>query len=98
MGVRRRMPVRGLRTKLKAIRIRLNLTQPQMLELLAKYDRRIIKQLNKSNISQYESGRLESPIAVLYCYAKAAGVCMEVLANPRRKLPRKLPVVPPHLP
>jgi transcriptional regulator with XRE-family HTH domain len=100
MGVARRMPVKGLGRKLKQIRLALGLSQEKMLDHLAQYDRRIktLKKpkLNKSNISQYENGRLEPPIPVLWAYAQSAGVCPGVLMDPKKKLPLKLPVVPGH--
>jgi transcriptional regulator with XRE-family HTH domain len=96
MGVRRRMPTKGLPAKLKAIRTALGLTQSQMIQRLAVYDRRIANTINKSNISQYENGRIEPPIPVLWAYAQIAGVCPGVLMDPGKKLPDKLPVVPGH--
>jgi transcriptional regulator with XRE-family HTH domain len=97
MGAHKRMPVAGLPEKLLAIRLALGLTQEQMLERLAKHDRRI-KELKPSIISNYELGHRQPPIPVVWAYAEEAGVCMGILCNPKKKLPEKLPVVPGHKP
>lgn len=98
MGVRPRMPVKKLPSKLKAIREALGLSQTELIHRLAVYDPRIGGQLNKSNISRYENegNPIEPPLIVLVGYADLAGVCMRVLADDKLKLPEKLPVVPPH--
>jgi transcriptional regulator with XRE-family HTH domain len=95
MGVKRRMGVQKLPGKLRAIRKALGLNQPELLNRLSEYDKRI-KRLNKSNISNYEKGHREPPIPVLLAYARLAGVCLEVLADPKKTLPTKLPVEPGH--
>jgi transcriptional regulator with XRE-family HTH domain len=95
MGVKRRMGVKKLPGKLKAIREALGLSQPELLNRLSDYDKRI-KRLNKSNISNYEKAHREPPIPVLLAYARVAGVCMEVLVDPEKELPEVLPVVPGH--
>jgi transcriptional regulator with XRE-family HTH domain len=95
MGVKRRMGVQKLPGKLLAIREAIGLNQPELLDRLSEYDKRI-KRLNKSNISNYEKGHREPPIPVLLAYARLAGVCLEVLADPKKTLPAKLPVEPGH--
>jgi transcriptional regulator with XRE-family HTH domain len=95
MGAQKRMPVIGLPEKLLAIRTALGITQKEMLQRLAKYDRRI-ERLDPSVISNYELGHREPPIPVLWAYAEEAGVCMGVLCNPKKKLPEKLPQKPRH--
>jgi hypothetical protein len=72
-------------------------SQPQMLELLSRYEPRIkTMRLNKSNISQYETGRLDPPIPVLAAYAEVVNMCPMILMKAKLKLPEKLPVVPCH--
>jgi transcriptional regulator with XRE-family HTH domain len=95
MGVKR-MPVQKLPAKLKAIREALGLTQLELIDRLSVYDKRIKKKLTKSNISNFETGYREPAIPVLLAYARLSGVCMEMLADPAKQLPEKLPVEPGH--
>jgi transcriptional regulator with XRE-family HTH domain len=77
--------------KLLKIRRALKLSQNEMLRRLAldgSYDR--------SAISGYERGEREPPLPVLLRYAKAANVCLDVLADDEVELPAKLPAKKSH--
>lgn len=80
-----------LAEKLLKVREGLGLTQSQMLELLGFSD-----ELFRSNISQYERGHRQPPLPVLLEYARAAGVCVDVLISDDMNLPTRLPSKPKH--
>lgn len=80
-----------LAEKLLKIREGLGLSQSEMLERLGFSD-----ELFRSNISQYERGHREPPLPVLLMYARAAGVCVDVLISDEFNLPAKLPSKPKH--
>lgn len=80
-----------LAEKLLRIREGLGLSQTEMLERLGFSD-----ELFRSNISQYERGHREPPLPVLLMYARAAGVCVDVLIADELNLPKKLPSKPKH--
>ncbi len=63
--------------KLRLIRQRLGLTQPELIERLAIKD----EPLYPSGISEYENGKREPPLLVLLAYARLAGVSMETLVD-----------------
>lgn len=77
--------------KLLKIREGLGLSQTEMLERLGFSD-----ELFRSNISQYERGHRQPPLPVLLMYARAAGVCVDVLIDDKIELPIKLPNTPKH--
>ena len=82
MGRSNRSRPKKLGGKLKLIRTRLGLTQPQMIERLAVRD----EPLRPASISGYELGQREPPLLVLLKYARLAGVSMETLVDDRLKL------------
>jgi hypothetical protein len=49
-----------------------------------------------SAISGYELGTREPTLPVLLEYARAAGVCVDVLIDDKLNLPAKLPNIPKH--
>jgi transcriptional regulator with XRE-family HTH domain len=81
-----------LAEKLLQIREGLGLSQTEMLERLGFSD-----ELFRSNVSQYERGHRQPPLPVLLMYARAAGVCSDVLIDDSLDLPTKLPSKPNHL-
>ena len=83
MGRSYRSRPKKLGAKLKLIRTRLGLTQPQMIERLAVKD----EPLTAASISGYEKGQREPPLLVLLRYARLAGVTMETLVDDRLKMP-----------
>lgn len=82
MGRSYRSRPKKLGAKLKLIRTRLGLTQPQMIEMLAVKD----EPLRPASISGYELGQREPPLLVLLRYAQIAGVTMETLVDDKVKL------------
>ena len=91
MGRAARLRSERLAGKLRAIRLALGLSQNELIRHLGLED-----VLYQSNVSGYESGEREPPLPVLLRYAEAAGVCLDVLANDKLKLPAKLPAKPKH--
>jgi transcriptional regulator with XRE-family HTH domain len=84
---------RRLPKKLLGIRKALGLSQNGMVDRFGLRD-----YINRQNISAYENGELEPPLPVLLLYAKAAGVCTDVLIDDKKHLPRNLPAKPLHKP
>jgi transcriptional regulator with XRE-family HTH domain len=91
MGKRARMRQERLAEKLLQVRQALGLSQSEMLRRLGFEDA-----LDYKRISEYELGKNEPPLAVLLSYARAAGVCMDVLIDDELDLPAKLPAKPKH--
>lgn len=87
MGTSRRPRPARLALKLKEIRLKLNLTQEQMVERLASAK----VSLKPGHVSEYEADKREPPIPVLLQYARLAGVPMEMLADDDLDLPVRLP-------
>ena len=87
MGHARRPQPTFLSAKLLQIRKRLGLSQSQMLTRLGDTETRIYA----SHLSEYESGKREPPLIVLWRYAQAAGVPVELLIDDERDLPEHLP-------
>jgi transcriptional regulator with XRE-family HTH domain len=82
MGRSYRSRPKKLGAKLKLIRTRLGITQPEMIEMLAVKD----EPLRAASISGYEKGKREPPLIVLLRYAQIAGVTMETLVDDKVKM------------
>ena len=84
----RATPAKPKRLSEKLLRIRqtLGLSQNEMLRVLGSPDR-----LLQTSISGYERGTREPSLLVLLEYARAAGICMDVLVDDNLNLPAKLP-------
>jgi transcriptional regulator with XRE-family HTH domain len=91
MGKRARMRQEHLAEKLLQVRTALGLSQTEMLRRLG-----FEGVLDYKRISEYELGKNEPPLAVLLSYARAAGVCVDVLIDDEQDLPAKLPAKPKH--
>ena len=87
MGSARRPTPERLAEKLLQIRLRLGLSQSQMLRSLGDTKTK----LHAPHLSEYESGKREPPLTVLLQYARAAGVPVEVLIDDVQDLPKHLP-------
>jgi transcriptional regulator with XRE-family HTH domain len=87
MGSARRPTPARLAEKLLQIRLRLGLSQSQMLKQLGETNTRI----HAPHISGFESGKREPSLIVLLQYARTAGVPMEVLIDDQEDLPEHLP-------
>jgi transcriptional regulator with XRE-family HTH domain len=87
MGSARRPTPARLAEKLLQVRLRLGLSQSQMLRSLGDTGTK----LHAPHISRYESGDREPPLVVLLQYARAAGVPVELLIDDELDLPERLP-------
>lgn len=90
MGHARRRPKR-LAEKLLQIRNTLGLSQTEMHRLLGVED-----EIPYQRLSDYELDKTEPTLTVLLQYARAAGVCVEVLIDDELDLPEKLPATTKH--
>ncbi|MBA3713397.1 MAG: helix-turn-helix transcriptional regulator [Pyrinomonadaceae bacterium] len=90
MGSRRTRPAK-LAEKLLQIRLTLGLSQSEILRKLGIADTNY-----RYYISQFENGQREPTLLLLFEYAKAAGVCLDVLVDDKQHLPAKLPSKPKH--
>ncbi len=78
----KRLVPKKLAKKLRQIRMKLGLSQTEMVRAL-NYK---ASPLRAAQISQFESGRREPPLMLLLSYAKLAGVSTDVLIDDSRKL------------
>jgi transcriptional regulator with XRE-family HTH domain len=92
MGTSRQRSER-LAEKLLQLRLALGLSQTEMLKRLDVEDMIVY-----NRISDYELGKREPPLPILLRYARAAGVCVDVLIDDETDLPGKLPATPKHSP
>ena len=86
----RRRPAR-LGEKLLQIREVLGLSQNEIIKHLG-----LTEVISRDNVSAYELGRREPSLLVLFEYARAAGVCVDILIDDKSDLPKKLPSLPRH--
>ena len=77
--------------KLTQIRSELGLSQNEMLSRMG-----LAEKFNRDDISKYERGVREPSLVVILRYARAAGVCLDVLVDDDLDLPAKLPAKPRH--
>ena len=91
MGRKARLRPKHLAGKLRQIRLALGLSQTEMLKRLGFEDT-----LHYSRISEYELGKNEPPLPLLFEYARAAGICSDLLLDDKQDLPAKLPAKPKH--
>ena len=91
MGVRPRQRPKRLPEKLLAVRTALGLSQAQMVKRL---DEEGV--LVPGQISEFETGKREPSLIILLEYARAAGVCVDVLIDDQLDLPANLPAKPKH--
>ena len=91
MGSKSRIKPKRLAEKLRQIREALGFFQSEMCSHLGVEDLIWSKQ-----ISTYELGTREPPLAILLRYARVAGVCVEALIDDALDLPAKLPAKPRH--
>ena len=80
-----------LAEKLLEIRTKLKLSQNGMLRRMGLED-----ELAREEISAFERGIRVPPIPVLLRYARAAGVCLDDLADDELSLPKRLTSRPKH--
>ncbi|MFN2531694.1 MAG: helix-turn-helix domain-containing protein [Pyrinomonadaceae bacterium] len=80
-----------LAKKLLAIRLKLNLSQSEIVRKLGLSD-----ELGRNNVSNFEQDKRIPSLFVLLRYARLAGVCMELIVDDELELPERLPNVPAH--
>lgn len=80
-----------LPTKLLRIREALKMTQEELIENLEMPD-----SITQPHISSWEKGKREPDLLSLLVYARAAGICVEVLIDDKLDLPLELPSKKPH--
>jgi transcriptional regulator with XRE-family HTH domain len=90
MGKYPRRKQERLAEKLQQIRLALGLSQNEILRHLG------LEDLYRTNISNYELGEREPPLYVLLQYARAAGICLDVLVDDECDIPKSLPSTPKH--
>ncbi len=91
MGTRTRPKPARLADKLRQIRIALDLSQSGLVSYLSLQD-----VITYNKISNYERATREPDLPTLLKYARAAGVCVDVLIDDELDLPKKLPGTPAH--
>ena len=82
-----------LPAKLLRIREALGFTQGELIENLGVPD-----SITQPHISSWEKGKREPDLLSLLAYARAAGICVEVLIDDKLELPLELPSKKPHRP
>ena len=86
MGSARPRPAH-LAKKLRLIRLRLGLSQAQLLA-----DLRVeTEKISKAKISEFERNKREPDLIVLREYARVAGLNLQVITDDLQNLPQKLP-------
>ena len=91
MGRPARPKPKRLPEKLSGIRSALGLSQSGMLARLG-----LSEKLDRAAVAGYELGTIEPPLPTILQYARAAGICTDVLLDDELDLPAKLPAKPKH--
>jgi transcriptional regulator with XRE-family HTH domain len=91
MGTRTRPKPARLPEKLRQIRFSLGLSQNELINYLG-----LENVIAYNKISTYELATREPDLPILLKYARAAGVCVDVLIDDELELPKKLPGTPSH--
>ena len=91
MGQAARAKPKRLSEKLLQIREGLGLSQSELVRHLG-----LTGIISRAKISEFERSEREPTLLVLLEYARAAGVCMDVLVDDKANLPKKLPLAPKH--
>jgi len=91
MGRASRLKPSRLAEKLLRIREALDFSQVRLIAHL-----RMTDVIYPGYVSGYENGSREPSLVILLAYARAAGVCMDVLVDDELDLPDRLPGVPQH--
>ncbi len=86
MGRATRERPKRLAEKLVQIRHALGLSQDEIIRHLG-----LTERLSRDDVSKYERGVREPSLPVLLCYARAARICLDVIADDNLEIPSKLP-------
>ncbi|HEX8397660.1 MAG TPA: helix-turn-helix transcriptional regulator [Pyrinomonadaceae bacterium] len=92
MGKASRPKPKRLAEKLLQIRVKLNLSQNELIKRLNFKEIELVQ----GTISTYELGKREPSLPLLLKYARLAGVCVDVLIDDELELPANLPTKPQH--
>ncbi|MDQ4121959.1 MAG: helix-turn-helix domain-containing protein [Acidobacteriota bacterium] len=90
MGKASRPKPKRLAEKLLQIRVKLNLSQNELIKRLNFKEIELVQ----GTISTYELGKREPSLPLLLKYARLAGVCVDVLIDDELDLPTNLPGKP----
>jgi transcriptional regulator with XRE-family HTH domain len=88
MGQKRRTQPKKLKIKLKAIRVKMEVSQQKMAELLIYYAPNEV--IVPGHISDFETGKREPSLIVLLAYSKLTGVSINVLVDDELDLPKRI--------
>lgn len=91
MGTRTRPKPARLAEKLRQIRSSLGISQNELVNYLG-----LQGVIAYNKISNYEQDNREPALPILLRYARAAGVCVDVLIDDELDLPKNLPGTPAH--
>lgn len=87
MGQKRRTQPEKLKIKLKTIRIKMDVSQQKMTELLQRYAPNEI--IVPGHISDFENGKREPSLPVLLAYSKLTGLSINALVDDELDLPKR---------
>jgi transcriptional regulator with XRE-family HTH domain len=86
MGQKKRTQPEKLKIKLKTIRVKMEVSQQKMVELLSYYAPNEV--IVPGYISDFEAGKREPSLIVLLAYSKLTGVSINVLVDDELELPK----------
>src|SRR5215467_3855954 len=89
MGQKRRTQPEKLKIKLKTIRVKMDVSQQKMAELLKSYVPNEV--IVPGHISDFENGKREPSLPVLLAFSKLTDVSVNVLIDDELDLPERLP-------
>ena len=94
MGTKRRTQPKRLKRKLKTIRVKVEVSQQRMADLLRDYAPNEI--IAPGHISDFELGKREPNLIVLLAYSKLSNIPLNNIVDDELDLPEKLPSKPKH--
>ena len=94
MGRGMRTQPKRLKEKLKDIRLRMGITQQEMVNSLKSYAPSEF--VDSGYISQFENGKREPNLPILLAYSKLTGVSINALVDDDMDLPKRLAGRPKH--
>jgi transcriptional regulator with XRE-family HTH domain len=88
MGTKRRTQPKKLKIKLRTIRVKMEVSQQKMAELLKHHAPNEV--IVPGHISDFETGKREPSLIVLLAYSKLTNLSINVLVDDKLELPGKL--------
>lgn len=95
MGKKRRTQPKKLKRKLKTIRVKIEVSQQGMVDLLRHYAPNEV--IVPGHISDFELGKREPNLIVLLAYSKLSNIPLNNIVDDELDLPEKLPSKPKHI-